>query len=73
MPCAAARRKALEAMISAVGTQKPEPCAKKWRIIHCALDAGGGTRVATIVAFASLDRLQAQSIWEMSDETKTAS
>ena len=65
MPCAAARRKALEAMIPAVGTQKPESYAKKWRKIHWALDAVGG-RVVTIMAIASLDLLQAQSIWEMS-------
>jgi hypothetical protein len=52
-------------MIPAVGTQKPESYAKKWRKIHWALDAVGG-RVVTIMAIASLDLLQAQSIWEMS-------
>jgi hypothetical protein len=44
---------------------KTDPWTKRWRKIHRALDAGGG-RVVTIVAIVSLNRLQAQSIWEMS-------
>ena len=54
----------LEAMIPPLGTQKPESYAKKWGKIPYALDWGGG--VATIGARPSLDRFQAQPIWEMS-------
>lgn len=52
-------------MIPAMETKEPGPSGKKRRQIHCALDAGG---VVTIVAIASLDRLQARSIWQMSAE-----
>ena len=43
----------------AVGTQKPEPWASKWRESHGALNAEG---VVTIMAISSLDRLQARSM-----------
>ena len=62
MPCAAARRMALEAMIPAMGTQTPDRTRKKWRITHWSLDAGG-EGVAKIERRPSLNRLQAQSIW----------
>ena len=58
-------------MIPAAETQKPESNAKKWRKTHYALDAGEG-RVVTIVARPSLDRFQAQPIWEMSGDTNTS-
>jgi len=52
-------------MILAMETRNTNYWAKKWRKIHWALAAGG--RVVTNMAIASLDRLQAQSIWEMSE------
>ena len=55
-------------MAQAVEIQKLEPWAKIME--KNSLGASrGGRRVATITATASLDRLQAQSIWEMSVKT----
>lgn len=62
---AEALKSKFSSMAPVVGAQKLDPCARKWRKIHYALDAGQG-RVATIVPSPSLDRFEAQPVWEMS-------
>jgi hypothetical protein len=64
-----AGKAACRTMIPATRTKKPGRPGEKWRKIHRALDAGEGRRVVTIAAIASLDRLQAQSLWEMSEKS----